>query len=133
MCALQTSVSSVTNLSNDNAASVRACLQRVAAQATTITYQSLAIELQLQPPNTIHQLTTVLEELMREDAAANRPFIAALVVSKRPPYLPGRGFFQCAAALGRFSGVDTQAPLFHARELSQAQHYWSAFEQPEER
>lgn len=25
---------------------------------------------------------------MREDAQANPPFIAALVVSKRPPYLP---------------------------------------------
>lgn len=116
----------MTNIRNENASSVRACLQRIAARSATITYQSLATELRLQPPNTIHQLTTVLERLMHEDAAANRPFIAALVVSKRPPCLPGRGFFQCAAALGRFTGIDSEAPLFHARELARAQQYWSA-------
>lgn len=84
--------------------------------------------MQLKPPNTIHQLTTVLEELMREDVAAHRPFIAALVVSRRPPHLPGRGFFQLASSLGRFSGVDSEAPLFHARELAQAQQYWSVLD-----
>lgn len=105
--------------------SVRAHLQRIAARAETITYQSLAAELQLQPPNTIHQLTTLLEALMHEDAAADRPFIAALVVSKRPPYLPGRGFFECAAQLGRFNGIDADAPAFHARELERARRYWS--------
>jgi hypothetical protein len=107
------------------ARAVRAHLQRVAARAAKITYHPLATELQLKPPNTIQQLTTVLEELMREDAAAQRPFIAALVVSKRPPHLPGRGFFQCATALGRFSGIDSEASHFHARELAQAQQYWS--------
>lgn len=106
--------------------SVRAALQRVATQATTITYHALARELELQPPNTIHQLTTALEALMRADAAANRPFIAALVVSRRPPHLPGRGFFECAAALGRFSGDQAEAPRFHASELARAQQYWSA-------
>ncbi|HEU4654297.1 MAG TPA: hypothetical protein VFS47_09935 [Steroidobacteraceae bacterium] len=103
---------------------LRARLQDVARASETITYHALAAQLQLQPPNTIHQLTTVLEELMREDAAANRPFIAALVVSKRPPYLPGRGFFQCAADLARFSGIDSEAPTFHQQELAQAQQYW---------
>jgi hypothetical protein len=106
-------------------AAVRAHLQRVAAQAPTITYQALANELQLSPPNTILQVTTLLEELMRADAKAHRPFIAALVVSKRPPYLPGRGFFQLAAELGRFSGVDEEAHAFHAQELLRAQRYWS--------
>lgn len=105
-------------------AALRTHLRRVAAQKTTITYQALATELRLAPPNTIHQLTTLLEESMREDAQTNRPFIAALVVSKRPPYLPGRGFFQCAGELGRFSGIESEAPQFHARELAQAQQYW---------
>jgi hypothetical protein len=104
---------------------VRAHLQRIAARAETITYQSLATEMQVKPPNTIHQLTTVLEDLMREDAAAHRPLIAALVVSKRPPFRPGRGFFQCATHLGRFSGIDSEAQHFHARELAEAQRYWS--------
>lgn len=98
-------------------AELRAHLRRVAAQATTVTYQGLATELQLEPPNTIHQLTNLLEESMREDAAANRPFIAALVVSKRPPYLPRPGFFLLAAELGRFTGNVDEAAEFHAREL----------------
>jgi hypothetical protein len=106
-------------------ATVRAHLQRIAAQFTRITYQELASKLQLSPPNTIQQVTTLLEELMREDAAANRPLIAALVVSKRPPCLPGRGFFQLAGELGRFSGVDEEAHAFHAQELLRAQRYWS--------
>lgn len=105
---------------------VRARLQRVADQAATITYQALASELQLSPPNTILQVTKLLEELMREDAETHRPFITALVVSKRPPYLPGRGFFQLAAELGRFSGVEEQAPAFHAQEVLRAQGYWAA-------
>jgi hypothetical protein len=108
------------------ARSVRAHLQRVAARSTTITYQALATEMQLEPPNTIHQLTTVLEETMREDAEANRPFVAALVVSKRLPHLPARGFFQRASDLGRFNGVDPGAASFHEQELARAQQYWSA-------
>ena len=115
--------------SSSLATALRACLQRVAARSEKITYQALAIEMQLQPPNTIHQLTTLLEELMREDAATHQPFIAALVVSKRPPYLPGRGFFQCATELGRFGGIDSEASIFHARELAQAQAFWSATKQ----
>jgi hypothetical protein len=115
--------------SSSLATALRAYLQQVAARSEQITYQSLAIEMQLQPPNTIHQLTTQLEELMREDAAARHPFIAALVVSKRPPYLPGRGFFQCATDLGRFSGIDSEASNFHARELAQAQTFWSVARQ----
>jgi|ADGO01.1.fsa_nt_gi hypothetical protein len=107
-------------------AALRTQLRRVAAQATTITYQALATELQLQPPNTIHQLTTLLEASMQEDAQADRPFIAALVVSKRPPYLPGRGFFQYAAELGRFSGIESEAAAFHAHELARAQAYWAS-------
>lgn len=97
----------------------------------TITYQSLATQMQLKPPNTIHQLTTVLEELMREDAQANRPFIAALVVSKRPPHLPGPGFFQLACDLGRFNGVAAEAASFHLHELAQARQYWAAAPQNE--
>jgi hypothetical protein len=112
----------MTSSSSTLAASLRTHLQTVAARGTTISYQALAAEMHLQPPNTIHQLTNALEESMREDAQAHRPFIAALVVSKRPPYLPRPGFFQCAAQLGRFSGSDAAA--FFARELAEATKYW---------
>jgi hypothetical protein len=44
------------------------------------------------PPHSIHQVTEALERLMEEDAAADRPFIAALVISKTRDGLPAPGF-----------------------------------------
>jgi hypothetical protein len=71
----------------------------------------------LTPPNTIHQLTNVLEDMMREDAQAKRPLLAALVVSKRPPYLPQSGFFELAEQLECFDGNLESRSEFHRREV----------------
>ena len=67
---------------------LRTYLQNMAAAGLTITYGELARLLELSPPNTIHQITVALERLMREDAEAGRPFIAALVISKARGGLP---------------------------------------------
>lgn len=67
-----------------------------------LTYQQLAEALGLQPPRTIQRVAQALETLMREDAQQNRPFIAALVVSRRGEGLPAQGFFDSAVELGRF-------------------------------
>ena len=101
---------------------VRKHLQNTARQSIPITYQALAKALGLTPPNTIHQLTEALEQLMREDAAVDRPFIAALVISSACGDLPAPGFFDCAARLGRFDGDVTgpEARAFHAAELDAA-------------
>lgn len=106
---------------------VRTFLQDFASRSLPITYQELANSMELAPPNTIHRLTNSLEELMRQDAAAQRPFIAALVVSKRRNGVPAPGFFHCAAALGRFDGDATgaDAATFHSQEFSAAAAYWS--------
>ena len=103
---------------------VRTHLQQLARSRSTITYQALAAELHLEPPNTIHQLTNALEALMREDAAANRPLIAALVISKRPPYLPQTGFFDLAEELQRFNGDPEMRGDFHAREVEKLYERW---------
>jgi hypothetical protein len=103
---------------------VRLDLQQVARSRVTITYQALAVAMQLGPPNTIQQLTNVLEELMREDAQARRPLLAALVVSKRPPYLPQSGFFQTAAHLHRFDEREERS-AFHAREIERVYAQWA--------
>jgi len=66
-----------------------------------ITYQALASKLGLQPPGTIQRVAAVLEQTMREDVAAGRPMVAALVIS-RAGDMPRRGFFDLAVALGRF-------------------------------
>ena len=101
-------------------ARVRAFLENVAKRRTPITYQELAKALQIQPPHSIHQVTEDLEHLMEEDAATDRPFIAALAISKARGGLPAPGFFDCARRLGRFAGdPDGQdARSFHAAELN---------------
>src|SRR3984893_5653411 len=59
-------------------ARARAFLESAAKRQILITYQELANALQILPPHSIHRVTEALERLMEEDAAADRPFIAAL-------------------------------------------------------
>jgi hypothetical protein len=94
----------------------------LATRRLPITYQEAARGLLLLPPNTIHQVTEALEQIMAEDAAADRPFIAAMVISKWRGGLPAPGFFDCAARLGRFAGDATgpEARVFHAAEFNAA-------------
>ncbi len=101
---------------------LRTHLQALATLRLPITYQQAAKGLLLLPPNTIHQVTEALEQIMAEDAAADRPFIAAMVISKWRGGLPAPGFFDCAARLGRFTGDATgpDARVFHAVEFNAA-------------
>jgi hypothetical protein len=107
---------------------VRAFLERVARRRVPITYQELAKALQLSTPNTIHQLTAALEYLMEEDAAAGRPLIAALVISKARGGLPAPGFFDCARRVARYSGTEDGpgAWAFHASAFNAAVTFWGA-------
>src|SRR5271169_6617981 len=104
----------------------RAFLESVAKRRILITYQELANALQVLPPHSIHRVTEALERLMEEDAAADRPFIAALAISKARGGLPAPGFFDCARRLGRFAGnPDGQdAWSFHAAELNAVLARW---------
>lgn len=114
------------NPSETRARRLRAHLQALATRRLPTTYRELAKELLLLPPNTIHQVTEALEQIMAEDAAANNPFIAALVISKWRDGLPAPGFFDCAAKLGRFVG-DTKEPdvrAFHMAEFNAALALW---------
>ena len=106
---------------------LRAHLQALATRRLPITYREVAKGLQLLPPNTIHQVTEALEQTMAEDAAADRPFIAAMVISKWRDGLPAPGFFDCAARLGRFTGDATgpDARVFHAAEFNAALALWA--------
>jgi hypothetical protein len=53
-----------------------------------VTYKELADRLALAPPRTVHRVTDALEQLMDEDAAAGRPLLAALAVSRARPSGP---------------------------------------------
>ena len=116
------------NTSATLARRLRAHLQALAALRLPITYQEAAKALLLSPPNTIHQVTEALEQTMIEDAAADRPFIAAMVISRMRGGLPAAGFFDCAARLGRFAGdvtcMDAYARAFHEAEINAAFAFW---------
>ena len=114
------------NLTNALARRLRAHLQALAALRVPITYRDVAKAMLLAPPHTIHQVTEALEQIMAEDAAADRPFIAAMVISKWRGGLPAPGFFGCAARLGRFTGDATgpDARVFHAAEFNAALALW---------
>jgi hypothetical protein len=103
-------------------ARLRAFLENVARRRI-----ELAKALQILPPHSIHRVTEALVRLMEEDAAAKRPFIAALAISKARGGLPAPGFFGCARRLGRFAGdPDGQdAWSFHAAEVNTVFARWA--------
>jgi len=109
------------------AGQLRRYLQTLAALGIPMTYRDISKAMLLSPPHTIHQVTEALEQLMAEDAAAESPFIAAMVVSKWRDGLPAPGFFDCAARLGRFTGDATgpDARVFHAGEFIAAVALWA--------
>ncbi len=78
-----------------------AALARLAVEGRTTTYGALAAALGLGGPGRIARLTAALEETMAQDAAARRPFRAALVAGRLSGGLPAAGFFAAAARLGR--------------------------------
>lgn len=106
---------------------VRAHLKELARERETTTYRHLAQALDIRPPNTIHKVTMILEDLMKEDHESGGPVLAALVVSKVRNGLPAPGFFQLACELGRYDGPESgpAAEAYHAAELERAWNHWS--------
>jgi hypothetical protein len=70
------------------ASRLRKHLQKIAGRRIPTTYQELAKALGLTPPHTIHQVTEALEHLMAEDAATDRPFIAAIAIPVSSSVMP---------------------------------------------
>lgn len=105
---------------------LRQILVDQARTGTPVTYKELADRLGLTPPQTIHRITQVLEVLMAEDAAAGRPLLAALCVSRLQQRLPARGFFVTAEILGAFTGdpEGVEARVFHEKELQNVLDYY---------
>jgi hypothetical protein len=105
---------------------IRETLRQIASQGETITYRDLAARAEVPPPHTIHTLTLLLEDLVREDHAAGRPLLAAVAVSRAQAGVPGAGFFQLLSELGRYGGPDrgAEAAAVHADELQAAWAYW---------
>ncbi len=96
---------------------LRAHLEGLGPEGGTITYGALARAMGLWMPGSVRKVTQALEEMMAEDAAAGRPFLAARVVS-RAGDLPGKGFFETASALGQGPEPGESDAAFHARQLA---------------
>ncbi|EXL07946.1 MAG: hypothetical protein WBA88_27075 [Pseudaminobacter sp.] len=99
---------------------LRRILVELAQTETLATYKELADRLGLTAPQTIHQLTGLLERLMAEDAEAGDPLLAALCIGRLRGALPAPGFFTTAETLGLFMGnpEGPEARDFHERELA---------------
>ena len=131
MTVIAEDLATTTNVDGNTAQTIaprlREHLRKIAEQRLPVTYQEVAKALGLTSPNTIHQVTEALEHLMTEDAATDRPFIAAIVISKARGGLPAPGFFDCAARLGRFDGdaAGLESWAFHAAEFNAAVAFWA--------
>jgi HAMP domain-containing protein len=85
---------------------LEARLAELAALGQTISYGDLARELAIPGPGAIAKLTAALEALMEIDTSQGRPLRAALCMGRLAGGLPAQGFFDKAAALGRYDGSD---------------------------
>ncbi len=117
------------DFTDEESAALEAALLAHARQGRTIAYAALAAEIGLRPPHRIHRLTLALEERVRADHQAGKPLLAAVAVGKLG--VPGRGFFQLLASLGRYEGAEqgSDALAQHRQELSAALRYWRASEE----
>jgi len=97
---------------------VRAHLEGLPPADPFITYGALARALGYWAPGSVARMTRALEETMREDAAAGRPFIAARAVSRGAEKMSARGFFDLACALGSGPLPDETESDFHARQIA---------------
>lgn len=92
-------------------------LAALAAAGETVTYGDLARELGLR----MAELTGRLEALMDRDAAAGKPFRAALLRQRlSPEHLPAPGFFLKAQSLGQDISDPVAFVAEHRRRLSNA-------------
>lgn len=91
---------------------VQARLVELAALGKTISYGDLARDLNLPAPS-IATLTAMLETLMEQDAAAGRPFLAAMMEGRLGDGMPSLGFFDKAAEL---DAVLTSDPMAFVNE-----------------
>lgn len=100
----------------DEVERLRAVLERARQARRTLTYREVADAIRVEPPHRIHQVTGLVERLLEDDAAAGRPSLAALVVSRVRNGRPAPGFFEHARRLGLYRGDDPDA--FHDEMLA---------------
>ena len=102
-------------------------LRQVARARDTVFYSEIAptVGIDTGNPNFAALVGHILDEVNRVEFAQGRPLLSAIVISKENN-MPGRGFFECARDLGRYSGKgDLEHLGFWVEELRRVHDYWS--------
>jgi hypothetical protein len=105
---------------------LRKILIEIAKKRETTNYKELAEQLSFTPPNTIAQVTELLEACQEDDALLGRPQIVAVVIQKSGAPYPRSGFFQKLVELNLYKGNDsgTEAEMWHQNELEKVFNYY---------
>jgi hypothetical protein len=102
-------------------------LRQVARARDTEFYSEIAptVGIDTENPHFGALVGRILDEINRIEFRQGRPLLSAIVISKENN-MPGRGFFECARDLGRYSGKgDLEHLGFWVEELRRVHDYWS--------
>jgi ribonucleotide monophosphatase NagD (HAD superfamily) len=86
-------------------------------------YRALALAHAIEPPGQIAAVAAALEATMAEDAAAGRPFRAAIMTARGQGGLPAPGFFAAARSLAAYAGADAGPEA--ADFVAAARRWWA--------
>jgi len=105
---------------------MRKFLEQRALTSQCISYRDLAANLGVTQAPVIATVTALLEILMAEDVANDRPVLSALVVQKGGNSLPRPGFFEKLASLNVVDLNDSSfdKSVWHANELNKLKMYY---------
>ena len=102
-------------------------LHEVARTRSTTSYSEIApiAGIDIGDPHFGSPLGLLLDDVNRIEFAQGRPLLSAVVILKGGN-MPGRGFFDCARELRRYSGKGELDDLgFWVEELRRVHDYWS--------
>lgn len=99
-------------------------LREVARKQKTTHYNDIApmLGLKMGDPADRVRIGQILGEISKEEHAARRPMLSAVVTHKEDER-PGLGFFELAQELGLVGAMDSET--FFIRELKRVHLYWA--------
>ncbi len=99
-------------------------LREVARQQETTHYEDIApmLGLQMVDPADRVRIGQILGEISKQEHAAGRPMLSA-VVTRKGDERPGPGFFELAQELGLVGAMDSETFFIH--ELKRVHRYWA--------
>lgn len=99
-------------------------LREIARAQKTVIYSEIApiAGIDTGNPHFAALVGQLLDEINRVEAENGRPLLSAVVIGKDTG-MPGRGFFNCARDLKRYSGNDDLE--YWLQELQQVYDHWS--------